>query len=377
MKRTYLLTPVLLMLLGAPALAAKDAPAKAVAEAEAKAAVKAESQKEAKKPVKSAAETTAAKAAVKAAKDGGAFAGSYIGEVTHYKTAYEDTMVQIARKNDVGFVELRAANPAVDPWLPGKDVDMVIPTMHILPDAPHKGVVINLPEMRLFQFPSSGTPNSYPIGIGREGLLTPIGQTFVRAKKEGPTWRPTPRMRLDDPTLPELVPPGPDNPMGTHVLYLGWAEYGIHGTNKPYGIGRRSSSGCIRMYPEDIVRLYTAVPENAMVTVVNQPVKATWIEGRLYIEAHPTIAQADRMELEGGLPTYDMSDDDMKLIMKHAGVHASEIDWPLVRTVIRERKGYPIPVTDRVAGAGTGPTADGKAADSAPDGDVAKKDKSG
>ena len=293
-------------------------------------------------------QVAAAGAAAKAASEEAVFGGAYIGEIIHYKTEYEDTLVKLARDHDLGFVEVRAANPLVDPWLPGAGVKMILPAMHLLPDAPRRGIVINLPEMRLYYFDNAGSPPaSYPIGIGREGLLTPTGKTSVRSKIEGPTWRPTPRMRAEDPELPEVVPPGPDNPLGTHALYLGWAEYRIHGTNKPYGIGRRSSSGCIRMYPEDIVRLYPAVSEGTPVTVVDQPVKVAWIDDEFYLEVHPTMKQADRMELDGGMPTYEMTEADMRTIIRAAGPHADLLDWKAIRRLMRERNGYPVAVGRR------------------------------
>ena len=226
---------------------------------------------------------------------------------------------------------------------------MTLPKEHILPDAPHSGIVINLPEMRIFYYQHPGAkPVSFPIGIGRAGLQTPIGTTNVRAKAHDFDWRPTPRMRAEDPSLPEVVHPGPDNPMGEYVLYLGWPEYGIHGTNKPYGIGRRSSSGCIRLYPEDIARLWPLVPVGATVTVVNEPVLASWIGDTLYVEAHPTMEQADAMEKNIGAPlSYEMSDQDMAYIVKAAGGDASQLDWVKIRQIVRERRGYPIPVLSR------------------------------
>lgn len=290
----------------------------------------------------------AAKTSDAAAKSVGVYEGLYVGAMKTYVTKYEDTLVQIARDHGLGYVELQAANPGVDPWLPGAGVKLIVPTMNILPDGPRRGVVINLPEMRLYYYASGGSaPTSYSIGIGREGLQTPVGETKVVSKQENPTWRPTPRMRADDPSLPEVVLPGPDNPLGTHALYLGWPEYRIHGTNKPFGIGRRSSSGCIRMYPEDIVALYPRVRVGETVTVVNQPVKAAWIGDSLYVEAHPTIDQALAVENSGGDLTYEMSDDDMRIIMRVAGAEVRNLDWQKIRTIIRERRGYPIEVAER------------------------------
>lgn len=276
------------------------------------------------------------------------FAGTHIGDNMSYTTKYEDTLITIARNFNLGFVELRAANPYVDPWMPGEGVEMTLPAMFLLPPGPRKGVVINLPEMRMYAYMKSGKPpESYPLGIGREGLQTPSGTTTVVRKAEGPIWRPTPRMRSEDKTLPAEVHPGPDNPMGTHALYLGWPQYAIHGTNKPYGIGRRSSSGCLRMYPEDIIKAYNMMPVGTSVTVINEPVKAAWVGNRFYVEAHPTIEQADRMEQQGGLPGYQLSEDEMKVIADAAGADAHLIDWTILRQVIRERNGMPIAVATR------------------------------
>ena len=276
------------------------------------------------------------------------FTGPAIGEMKEHLTTFEDTLVQLSRDYDIGFVEMRAANPDIDPWMPGANVKLVIPTMYILPDAPRRGIVINLPEMRLYHYGRPETaPESFPLGVGREGLSTPVGTTAIMSKIEGPVWRPTKRMREEDPTLPEQVPAGPDNPLGTHAMYLGWPEYRIHGTNKPFGIGRRSSSGCIRMYPEDIIRLYPEVPVGTTVTVVNQPVKAAWIDNQFYIEAHPTIEQANVIEENGGAPDYEMSENDMREILKAAGKDAGLLNWDKIRDIIRTRNGYPVVAATR------------------------------
>jgi L,D-transpeptidase ErfK/SrfK len=271
----------------------------------------------------------------------------YFGEVEVYKAVFEDTLIHLARRNELGFVELRAANPTLDPWIPGAGARIILPKQHILPEAPREGIVINLAEMRVYYFKNPGEPpQTYPISIGREGLQTPIGSTKIVRKKEGPTWRPTERMRKEDPELPEVVPPGPDNPLGTHALYLGWPQYMMHGTNKPYGIGRRVSSGCIRMYPEHIVKLFPQVPVGTPVTVVDQPVKVGWIDDKMYIEVSPTQDQSIKIEEDGLLKSYEITTEDMKLITKRAGVHAEKIDWAKVREAVQEHRGYPVPVLD-------------------------------
>jgi L,D-transpeptidase ErfK/SrfK len=266
-------------------------------------------------------------------------------EATTYRAAYEDTLLDVARRFNLGYVEMVSANPGVDPWVPGEGADVVLPTVHLLPDAPPEGIVINLSDMRLYYFDAPDkAPRSYPIGIGRDGLKTPIGTTAVARKQENPSWRPTERMRAEKPHLPEVVLPGPDNPLGNRAMYLGWPQYLIHGTNKPWGIGRRVSSGCIRMYPEAVEELYELVAVGTKVTVVDQPIKVGWIEGELYMEAHTTQTQSDQIEIEGRfdavLPSHVVDD-----VLAAAGAEAHRLDWSRIRRATIERRGYPIRIT--------------------------------
>lgn len=271
----------------------------------------------------------------------------YIGKMVFYRAKYEDTLVHLARQYGLGFVEIRAANPQLDPWIPGAGAQVVIPTQSLLPDAPHNGIVINLSEMHLYFYPTpNAEPLMYSISPGREGLYTPIGSTTIVNKVVGPSWRPTARMLKEDPTLKPFYGPGPDNPLGTHALYLGWPEYRIHGTNKPYAIGRLASSGCIRMYPESIKDLFPRVPTGTKVTVVDQPVKVGWIDNKMYVEVSPTMEQATYIEKDGEFKSYEITADDMKRITTKAGPNASRIDWEAVRKAVREHKGYPVAVLD-------------------------------
>jgi len=276
---------------------------------------------------------------------------NYIGQMQTHKAIYEDTLVHLARQYNMGFVEVRAANPGLDPWIPGAGAEVIIPSRHLLPDTPHEGIVINLPEMRVFAYMNGDeAPSTFPIGIGREGLATPTGETSIIRKKTDPIWRPTQRMRDEDPELPAEVPPGPDNPLGTHALYLGWPTYAIHGTNRPYGIGRRVSSGCIRMYPESIKEFYALIPVGTKVNVVNQPIKLAWIGNELFLEAHPDLDQAIAMEESGEVTKQKLSEKDMENIMEIAGAHKDLLNWPRIRTALRERKGYPLRIAIRDSG---------------------------
>jgi L,D-transpeptidase ErfK/SrfK len=268
-----------------------------------------------------------------------------IRETTSYRATYEDTLLDVARRFSLGYVEIVAANPGTDPWIPGEGTSVVLPTLHLPPDAAPEGVVINLADMRLYYFAEpGGAMQSFPIGIGRDGLLTPLGSTEVVRKTKDPIWRPTPRMRAENPELPEAVPPGPDNPLGNRAMYLGWSQYLIHGTNKPLGIGRRTSSGCVRMYPEDVEYLYDRVAIGTKVTVVDQPIKLAWIDDALYIEAHTTMAQSDQIEMSGKFdPILDSSV--VEQVLAVAGAKAAVLDWSRIRQATIERRGYPIRIT--------------------------------
>lgn len=274
----------------------------------------------------------------------------YVGDQIEYETAYEDTFVHIARDYNLGFTEMRAANPYVDPWLPGRNTDIILPTRHLLPETERKGIVINLAEMRLYAYVNGDeAPYTTPIGVGREGLDTPVGKTKITRKKAGPTWRPTPRMLKEDPELEAFYPPGPDNPLGTHALYLGWPTYAIHGTNRPFGIGRRISSGCIRLYPESITKLFEMIPVGTPVQVVNQPIKLAWIDNKLYLEAHPTLEQSIAFEEMGEAPEQKLNNQEMKYLIKTAGPHQERLRWSAIRTAIKERTGYPVLIARRSA----------------------------
>lgn len=272
----------------------------------------------------------------------------YVGEMIEYDARYEDTFIHLARDYNLGFTELRAANPYVDPWLPGKGTYLLLPTRHLLPDAPREGVVINLADMRLYAYVNGDeAPYHTPIGIGREGLNTPEGTTKIVRKKEAPTWTPTPRMRREDPELKAVYLPGADNPLGTHALYLGWPTYALHGTNKPFGIGRRISSGCIRLYPEKIIEVFDLVPVGTKVTVVNQPIKVAWIDNELFLEANPSLEQSVAMEEMGEVPEEKLSNDEMKQIIKTAGKFQDRLRWPAIRKALKARNGYPVAIARR------------------------------
>ncbi len=218
-----------------------------------------------------------------------------VGELVWVKTRYEDTLVALARRFNVGYEELRLANPGIDPWLPGEGTPVLIPSRFVLPDAPRRGIVINVAEFRLYYYPEPRVGEkpvvvTYPVSVGRESWQTPLGTTRLTSKRVDPVWRPPESVRqehaeMGDP-LPSLVEAGEDNPLGRFAMNLGLPGYLIHGTNKPSGIGMRVTHGCIRLFPEDVESLFQQTRIGTPVHIMNQPYKAGWLNGRLYLEAH-------------------------------------------------------------------------------------------
>lgn len=267
-----------------------------------------------------------------------------VGEIQHYFATKEDTLLDLARTHKLGYVEMVAANRDLDPWVPGAGSEIVLPTAHLLPDAPREGIILNLVDQRLYYFPANGAPvETFPIGTGQEAWETPLGRTKIVRKKKNPAWYPPKSIREEDPTLPRVVRPGPDNPLGNHAMYLGWNAYLIHGTNNPWGVGRRVSHGCVRMYPEDIKDLFARLPVGAPVTVVSQEVKTGWHQGELMIEAHPNLNQNIELE-ERGRMTPAVVPELAQRLVKAAGTEAERINWTVVSEVVRDRSGIPIPV---------------------------------
>ena len=300
-----------------------------------------------------------------------------IGAATYYVTNGEETLLEVARQRGLGILEISAANPGVDVWVPGIERLITLPTAHLVPNARRQGIVINIAELRLFWWRPDGAVETHPIGVGRDGLETPTGETRIVRKQAQPVWYPTEGKRRDNPDLPAMVPPGPDNPLGEYALYLGWPTYLIHGTNKPYGVGRRLSRGCIRMYPEDIAALFSKIAIGTPVTVVDQPVKLGWHAGELYVEAHPTLAQLTELEDRQAF-TLEPAPDMTAQVLQMAGDQAGRVDWPTLNAELTARRGLPVPITRPVAtaqadGVARGPNASVGPArlPSPPDGDAA------
>ena len=221
-----------------------------------------------------------------------------IGEPQIVFATDSDTLSDLARAYGLGYDEIVAANPGVDPWLPGEGTPILLPTQYVLPDAERTGVILNIATKRLFFFPRAvdGEPRqvkTYPIGIGRVGWETPLGEATVVDKARNPNWFVPASVRREHAAegnpLPAVVPPGPDNPLGHRVLKLDMPGYLIHGTNSPYGVGMRVSHGCVRLYPENIERLYELVDIGESVAIINEPFQFGYRGDALYFEAHAPL----------------------------------------------------------------------------------------
>lgn len=266
---------------------------------------------------------------------------------------HEDTLTDIARRFNVGYEEIIRANPGVDQWLPGEGTQIVLPTEFVLPDAPRDGLVLNLAAMRLYYYPNHEKDSpveviTHPIGIGRVGWVTPEGSTKVVARVKDPVWIPPLSVRQehakDGDILLEKVPPGPDNPLGRHTFRLGWPSYLIHGTNKPPGVGMRSSHGCIRLYPEDIEALYDSMPIGTRVTVVNQPYLLGWRGDQLLTQAYEPHEDDKRDWSDVPKALRKNAVKPRVTLWKRVAAQTDSIDWEAIRQAAAKPRGIALPV---------------------------------
>jgi L,D-transpeptidase ErfK/SrfK len=264
-----------------------------------------------------------------------------IGQLAVMGIKNGDTLPDIARHFSLGINTVSAANPGLDIWVPKAWRSVLLPLSFILPDAPRKGIVINLAAMRLFYFKKDGellAVSTYPVGVGTTERPTPMGRMYVTRKKFRPTWFVPASIAADhrkkgDP-LPAKVPPGPLNPLGEHALYLSKSGYLVHGTNKPASIGLRATNGCIRLYPEDIKRLYETTRVKTPVKIVNQPYLIGQRDGIVYLEAHTPFEESGTAELKKAYAK-------LQKIETQSG---RTLDWKKIEKAITEASGYPVPI---------------------------------
>jgi L,D-transpeptidase ErfK/SrfK len=275
-----------------------------------------------------------------------------IGEIQYIVAAHEDTLLDLGRRYGVGYEEIVAANPGVDPWLPGAGTRVLIPSRYILPEE-REGVVVSLAEHRLYYFPrakadAAPVVMTYPISIGKMDWKTPLGMTRIVNKREKPIWYPPESVRkeheADGRPLPKAVPAGPDNPLGDYAMRLGipGGAYLIHGTNLPAGVGMQVTHGCIRMYPENIAEFYKMVPVNTPVRLIDQPYRMGWHGEDLYIEVHAPLEGQDPVEARSLTNI-------TRLLVSATHNRTVVIDWAKAERAFIQATGVPEPVLLRPA----------------------------
>jgi L,D-transpeptidase ErfK/SrfK len=272
-------------------------------------------------------------------------ASTVIGEDGNMTTVYEDTLPDLAQRYSLGYYEIIRANPGIDVWIPGAGKRLTLPGRRILPPGPRDGIVVNLPEHRLYFYPKPRRGEkpaviTYPVSIGKMDWRTPLGETRIVSKVRNPPWYPPESVRKEHAErgdeLPKVVPPGPDNPLGAFAMRLavGSGSYLIHGTNNPLAVGMAVTHGCIRMYPEDVAALFPLVPVGTKVRLINEPVKVAWVQGQLLLEVHPPV-DAEGQSVDPDLQVLE------PLLDQELGNDTAAIHWDLARETLAAATGLP------------------------------------
>jgi len=272
--------------------------------------------------------------------------GDLIGEVYTVIAEDGDTLIDIGHAHGIGYEEMVRANPGTSIWAPFAGTEVVIPGRFILPEGPRRDLVVNVAEMRLYYYPPAEegkTPRveTYPIAVGRMDWKTPLGTTRITAKEKNPAWYPPQSIIREHAEqgrhLPGVVPPGPDNPMGSRKMRLGIPGYLIHGTNRPEGVGMRVTHGCIRMLPEDIEALFPRLPIGTQVRLINETLKLGWAAGILHVQAYPYLEEGDGTTIQRITDALDAVDTAV------SGLDYA-VDYARLREVVEVPRGMPVPL---------------------------------
>lgn len=265
---------------------------------------------------------------------------SLVGQRLYRSANNGDTVSTLARRYDVGRNAIENANPHLNmatAFPSGAPIQ--VPTQHLLPNERRHGIIINLPEMRMYYYPEDSTEVlTYPIGIGKVGKTIPIIRTAVTHKRKDPVWIPPEDIRefnLDQGiVLPKVMPSGPDNPLGPYAIYMRLPTYLIHSTPFPDSIGKRTSFGCIRMYEWDIKDFFPSIKGGIPVVIINSPTKVGWQNNQLYLEAHKPLEEHSS-EYEATLPGM------VHMLARASKEETTLIDWQLVSYIAEDRDGIP------------------------------------
>jgi len=262
-----------------------------------------------------------------------------VGELQRYRIVPKDTLLDVARNAGLGFREVKDANRSVDEWIPPAGLEVVVPTRWILPRTHQRGIVVNVPEMRMYVFPPRPKPGAaitvrtWAVAIGDDESPTPVGPFTITSKDKNPTWYVPDSIYRKMERKRRVVPPGPDNPMGAYRIRLSRGLYSIHGSDTPWAIGRQTTHGCLRLYPEDIDDLYELARPSMGVEMVYEPVKVGTAGGRVFVEVHEDVYKK--------FPSLDR---EAARVLRAAGLTA-HVDRDKLREAVRERTGVPVDVS--------------------------------
>ncbi len=276
--------------------------------------------------------------------------GDVVGAVISYKAQKNENLSSIAMKFGVGYVELQAANPGVNPsfWLRSRwlasGTEITVGAMHLIPsEFAREGVVVNLETSRLFYFKDGKQVMTFPIASGKSGWETPTGVTKVYNKRKDPIWTPPPRIRAESPDLPDFIPAGPNNPLGKYAISVGFDGIMFHGTNSPSSVGKKVSHGCMRMYAKDIERLYKAVSIGTPVILMKSSHEIGWQGDTMFLQMAPKVKKA-KWEEARYAPNLDL----YEKIQKAAGP-STTINWRAVEETVWRADGIPVAIGTRPA----------------------------
>lgn len=268
-----------------------------------------------------------------------------IGKLQTTMVQRGDNITTIGQRYSIGYLEFLESNPSVNIQRVYAGEKLILPTKYILPPVPRRGIVINLAELRMYYYcKKSGAVYIFPIGIGRSHTPTPLMRSKVIAKHKDPTWIPTEdthkEAREMGIMLPKRILPGPQNPLGRYSIRLSHYTYLIHGTNRPEGVGIRSSGGCIRMYPDDIEQLYNLIHVGTAVNIIDQSFKTGWKNNVLYLECHVPVEFKHKRAKDQLEPLINALKNEIKTW------HA-KIDWQRAMNVAEQQHGIPTPIGRR------------------------------
>ena len=198
-------------------------------------------------------------------------------------------LYDIARSNGLAFPAVARANAIVDPNLIRAGKELILPTRMILPGTMEDGIIINVPECRLFFFRGDTLTAVYPVTVGLPTWRTPLGSFTVTVRLKNPTWYMPPDLAARENVKREVIPPGPLNPLGDFWIGTSLKHTGIHSTNNPMTVGRALSHGCLRLYPEHIEALFNQVKTGETGEIMYVPVKAALDGDDVLVEIHPDV----------------------------------------------------------------------------------------